>query len=325
MGTNISQCAGSSTEQEEFKRTVSFGNVEEKTATSSDNASIDTSKTIRIDSSRCENESLDSLQSPEHRMRSDSIESESSMNLINSMKACELDTASAVIQLLQYCESGNVASVRLLLSHCDALTEMLNDYHVCHVGDREMNITPLMLAAACGHPNIVNILLLVPFISANAVSNDSYGQTALHIAVSLGQLMCVQVLVACMKVDVNSRDHLEMTPLHVATFGHFDEAIKLLLERKDINCGLQDANGNNILHIGAINSDASAVKSIIQHASMIDFNEICRYGSQQTTRDAGSGSMRRPSMGESLQLLTDVSTTRNIKTLGYKDVLAVYV
>lgn len=299
MGTNLSQCAGSLTKQEyEIRADV--------TGISSDNATIDSIRTIRADSYRYESDTANSHHTPEYRMRSDSIESESSIILLNSMNTSELDTGTAVVQLLHYCESGNGASVRLLLSHCDALNEVLNDYHMCHVGDREMNITPLMLAAACGHPHIVHTLLISQNILANAISNDSYGQTALHIAVSLGQLMCVQVLVASMKVDVNSRDNLEMTPLHVATFGHFDEAIRLLLEREDINCGLQDANGNSVLHIGAINGDPSALKSIIQHASMIDFNNICCYGNQPSIR--GTSSIQRPSLGGSLQLLVDVSS-----------------
>ena len=296
MGTNLSQCAGSLIKEDYVIK------VDNRTGISSDDATIDSIKTIRADSTRYESDGANSLHTPEYRMRSDSIESESSIILLNSMNTSELDTETAVVQLLHYCESGNGASVRLLLSHYDALSEMLNDYHMCHVGDREMNITPLMLAAACGHPHIVNALLVSPHILANSISNDSYGQTALHIAVSLGQLMCVQVLLASMKVDVNSRDHLEMTPLHVATLGHFDEAIRLLLEREDINCGLQDANGNSVLHIGAINGDPIAVKSIIQHASMIDFNEICCYGNQPS-------SVQRSSLGRSLQLLIDVSST----------------
>ena len=168
-----------------------------------------------------------------------------------------------------------------------------------------MNITPLMLAAACGHPHLVELLLLTPSVLINAKSNDGHGQTALHIAVSLGQLKCVQVLVNNSEVDVNARDSLEMTPLHGATFGHFDAAIKLLLKRSDINCGLQDSNGNNILHIGAISTNVEAVKSIIQHASMTDFHEICRFEDQSPAHNTSG--MRRPTIGGSLKSLTDVS------------------
>lgn len=224
---------------------------------------------------------------------------------LNSPSPRAPETMTAINDLLSLCESGNGPSLSYLLDNHEILKEVINDYHECHVGDRQMNITPLMLAAACGHPHIVEEFLVVPSVQVNLKSGDIYGQTAVHIAVSLGQLQCVQALAASSNVDINAIDTLQMTPLHVATYGRFDEAIELLLERYDVNCGLQDSNGNNIFHIGALSNNVSAIKSILKHASMIDFCEIYRYGDHSPSEDLSY--LRRPDMGNTLRLLTEVT------------------
>ena len=311
MGVNLSQCSGSHTELDQVReaKCSPADIVESITDTSSEDESANSSRPVQIspnhDENRPESCPMETPQSEEFRIRSDSMESETSPDILKSIDISDLSVSYAMNELLRYCESGNCGAVRLLLGRYNELLEMLNDYHDCHIGDREMNITPLMLAAACGHADLVDLLLLTPSVLINAKSNDGHGQTALHIAVSLGQLKCVQVLVNNSKVDVNALDSLEMTPLHGATSGHFDGAIELLLQRNDINCGLQDSNGNNILHIGAISTNVQAVKSIIQHASMTDYNEICRYEDQSVARNAIP--MRRPMIGGSLKSLTDVS------------------
>lgn len=317
MGTGQSRCAGSP-QDIVYEKKINII-VEERTGISVDSESSDSDKTRRNTLAKDEtdmrepSESLDSpdfrIESPFYRNRSTSMESESSMDIMKSLIISQADISTATVNLLQFCESGSATTVRLLLDHHSQLNVMLNDYHFCNVGDREMYITPLMLAAACGHAHIVDLFLMTPSVFVNAKSNDAYDQTALHIAVSLGQLRCVHALVANLNVDVNIRDGLEMTPLHVAINNRFDEAVKLLLGRRDIDCGLQDCNGNNILHIGAMSNDVAALKSIIQHVSSTDLSDASRYEENSSDDNSpGCPPARRPAMGETLKQLTDVST-----------------
>ena len=307
MGSKISHRAGLSQDVKCSKNPPSIQTAttsDEKTRISSDNLSSNSSKSIEEVSPN--GPDAGSVQQPfqyTRRLELTRAVPEHTIRL-SSPSLHDLQTTSAMNDLLSLCETGNGATVLQLLGSNEMMKEIINDYHDCHVEDRHMNITPLMLAAACGHPHVVEELLLAPCVLPNQESGDSYGQTALHIAVSLGQLKCIQAFVACQNVDVNARDNLQMTPLHIATYGHFDEAIELLLGRHDIDCGVQDANGNNIFHIGALSNNVNAVKSIIKHTCMVDFSEICRYGDLSPSEDLSD--VRKPTMGETLRQLTEV-------------------
>lgn len=276
---------------------------DEKTRISSDNLSSNSSKSVE-DASPTE-VGTGPVQSFQYMRRSELTRALSEHTIrLSSPSLHDLQTTTAMNDLLSLCETGRGASVSQLLESSQIMKDIINDYHDCHVEDRHMNITPLMLAAACGHSHVIEELLLAPCVLTNLESGDSYGQTALHIAVSLGQLKCIQAFVACQNVDINARDNLQMTPLHIATYGRFDEAIELLLGRQDIDCALQDSNGNNIFHIGALSNNVNAVKSIIKHTCMVDFTEICRYGDLSPSEDLSD--VRKPTMGETLRQLTEV-------------------
>jgi ankyrin repeat protein len=315
MGSNFSHTARCSQDVRYEKGRKAPSTSEEKTGISSENLSSKSEVNLKYIHPVVDFEPMESFQYLKRSELTGSL-SEYSIRLSSpSLNSQDLsspipyaaDTMTAINHLLSLCESGNGPSLSYLLENHDVLNEVINDYHECHVGDRQMNITPLMLAAACGHPNIVEEFLVIPSVQLNVKSGDIYGQTAVHIAVSLGQLKCVQALAASPNVDINAVDNLQMTPLHVATYGRFDEAIELLLERNDVDCSLQDSNGNNIFHIGALSNNVSAVKSILKYASTIDFCEIYRYGDHSPSEDLSH--LRRPDMGNTLRKLTEVLRT----------------
>jgi Ankyrin repeats (3 copies) len=315
MGSKFSHSARCSQDVRYEKGRKAPSTSEEKTGISSENLSSKSEVNLKnihpvVDFEPMESfqylkrsELTGSLSEYSIRLSSPSLNSQD----LSSPSPYAADTMTAINDLLSLCESGNGPTLSYLLDNHDVLNEVINEYHECHVGDRQMNITPLMLAAACGHPHIVEEFLVVPSVQLNLKSGDIYGQTAVHIAVSLGQLKCVQALAASPNVDINAVDTLQMTPLHVATYGRFDEAIELLLERNDVDCSLQDSNGNNIFHIGALSNNVSAIKSILKHASMIDFCEIYRYGDHSPSEDLSH--LRRPDMGNTLRQLTEVPRT----------------
>lgn len=312
MGAKFSHLARCPQDVKYEKGRQASSTSEEKTGISSENLSSKSEVNLENIHSAEDFEPMESFQYLKRSELTGSV-SEYSIRLnspslnsqdLNSPSVQASDTLTAINDLLSLCESGNGPSLSYLLENHDILNEVINDYHECHVGDRQMNITPLMLAAACGYPHIVEEFLVVPSVQLNLKSGDIYGQTALHIAVSLGQLKCVQALAASPNVDINAVDTLKMTPLHVATYGRFDEAIELLLERSDVDCGLQDSNGNNIFHIGALSNNVTAIKSILKYASMTDFCEIYRYGDHSPSEDLSY--LRRPDMGSTLRQLTEV-------------------
>ena len=307
MGTKISQFAGSQLDvvlKKSPRIVKTFSSSEEGTRNSSENVSYDSP---RLSPSSLH---LDPTELFQYRRRPDQGKSSSDYSVrLNSPSSYEVDTATMINELLSLCESGNGSSITDLLEQGEMPEEFINSCHDCYVGDRQMNLTPLMLAAACGHPHIVVEFLASQAVLVNARSEDMYGQTALHIAVSLGQLKCIEVLAAHANVDVNITDTLGMTALHVAAYGNYDEAIELLLERKDISCEIQDSHGNNVFHIGAISNNVSSIKLIIRHAAMVDFGEICRYGDMVDLCDS-----KRPAMGEALRQLTEVKRCASLKS-----------
>lgn len=299
MGTKISQFAGTQLDvvlKKSPRIVKTFSSSEEGTRNSSENVSYDSP---RLSPSSLH---LDPTELFQYRRRPDHGKSSSDYSVrLNSPSSYEVDTGTMINELLSLCESGSGSSIIDLLEHGEIPEEFINSYHDCYVGDRQMNLTPLMLAAACGHPHIIVEFLASRSVFVNARSEDMYGQTALHIAVSLGQLKCIEVLAAHANVDINATDTMGMTPLHLAAYGNYDEAIELLLERGESSCEIQDSNGNNVFHIGAMSSNVSAIKQIIRHAAMVDFGEICRYGDTVDLSDS-----KRPAMGEALRHLTEV-------------------
>lgn len=102
-------------------------------------------------------------------------------------------------------------------------------------------LSPLKLAAICGHASVVSYLL--DRTLAEADHRDSTGRTPLSWAASEGHEDVVARLMATMLVDVDSADERGRTPLHwAASRGH--AAIKeLLLGAAKADAHSQDARG----------------------------------------------------------------------------------
>jgi uncharacterized protein len=91
--------------------------------------------------------------------------------------------------------------------------------------------TPLMLAAAQGHTDIIVALLRK---GADASLHNDQGETALHQAAHGGHLGVIEALLAT-GAHVDARDNGGSTPLMCATFGgHANVAMALLASGADI-------------------------------------------------------------------------------------------
>ena len=146
--------------------------------------------------------------------------------------------------------AGNVEVVKTLLSydHCDvnvegqwgrtALHAACQNGHVACIhelmtGGAQVNvndcykITPLHVAAAHNHPNVVTTLVDVYKASINAA--NMHGCTALHDAAHQGSTEVARVLVSNPQCDVTIRTSDGKTAEDIARDeGHFDDIVRLI-------------------------------------------------------------------------------------------------
>ena len=91
-------------------------------------------------------------------------------------------------------------------------------------------------------------------MGSNIDAADCNGNTALHLAVSHGQIACVEALLARKPVpNINAKNGREETPLHLASRFKLDvtneklsQCCELLLE-KEADCNMIDFYGNTPL------------------------------------------------------------------------------
>ncbi|XP_028967082.1 ankyrin repeat and KH domain-containing protein mask [Galendromus occidentalis] len=105
----------------------------------------------------------------------------------------------------------------------------------------ERGWTPLHLAAAYGHTDIVKFLCSE---GAHIRALDPTGYTSMHVAAMNGNDACLQVLLK-MGADVDNEASDGFTPLHLATLNNHADCVKTLLTW-GANMGREDALGRTI-------------------------------------------------------------------------------
>jgi serine/threonine protein kinase len=103
-----------------------------------------------------------------------------------------------------------------------------------------------------------------PPVDINARSVD--GRTALHVATSIGQRDCVELLLDA-GASVDARTDAGLTALHVACQRGHSEVASLLLVKNSAQCCVVDAAGNSPLHIAAANGHKELVLLLLEHSS----------------------------------------------------------
>jgi ankyrin repeat protein len=127
-------------------------------------------------------------------------------------------------------QAGDLESAKLLLPKTKGGMNVKGDW----------DMTPLFFAAQKGKANIVEYLLNN---GADANIQDSYKDFPLHTAAEIGDIGSIKLLVRKTTGGVNTKGHMEKTPLSIAVRkGHVD-AVKWLLEN-GADATTLDADGN---------------------------------------------------------------------------------
>lgn len=110
-------------------------------------------------------------------------------------------------------------------------------------------LTPLSVAAWEGHSNIVTLLLNMSSIDVNAIDSDGIG--ALFGAVLRGHKNIVRQLLHHKGINVNIATITGLTPLHIAVQAGDKEMVELLLNHPEINVKAVEKKELTPFHVAA--------------------------------------------------------------------------
>ncbi|WP_419420461.1 ankyrin repeat domain-containing protein [Legionella sp. D16C41] len=134
---------------------------------------------------------------------------------------------------------------------------ILMQLDLINIPDHDGN-TPLHIAAACGHSDMVQ-LLLANGVDTNVVNNE--GITPLHVAAYKGHINIVQMLLNT-GTDLNVANQTGDTPLHLAAAEGHEEIVKMLLA-KDIDVNVSNKKNATPLLWAVKNGHVNIVQMLL--------------------------------------------------------------
>ncbi|XP_067652079.1 putative ankyrin repeat protein RF_0381 [Haliotis asinina] len=165
------------------------------------------------------------------------------------------DTGSNGLHLA--CSKGRLEVVKYIIS------QNIVDINCRGLGKK----TAAMIAAGCGHKEVVELLVEN---GADLSLACASGSNILHLACSRGRLEVVKYILSQNIVDINSRGLKKKTPvMNAAESGHKD-VVELLVE-KGANLSLACDTGSNILHFTCSKGRLEVVKYILSQ-NILDIN-----------------------------------------------------
>lgn len=174
----------------------------------------------------------------------------------------------AIELLFTYCEDGNADNLLLLMNQFSGLDHELNSSHWCYVESILMEVTPLQLAAMCGHASVVSLLMKHSILDVNA-KDTVYLMTALHLAVVFNHPQIVALMISDDRFDPNARNVDGKTPISLAVEQTNEGLVEIMLKLcPAIDLRLKDFDGNNVYHAVAKHPNVAILQSLI------DFFEI---------------------------------------------------
>ena len=122
-------------------------------------------------------------------------------------------------------------------------------------------IRPLVLAASCGNPEIVKLLINIPGININ--DTDENNRSAIFTAVQGGHIECLKLLLTKPEVDTNLASNEGVTPLMVATTNKHLECLRILLTSPKTDVNKAGYDGSTPLHEAAKNGYTDCIKLLL--------------------------------------------------------------
>ncbi|CAB1097112.1 unnamed protein product [Ectocarpus sp. CCAP 1310/34] len=159
-------------------------------------------------------------------------------------------------EIHHYAQAGDVEEVRrCLLAGFNKVDEV-----------DELGCTPVHLAGAMGHTNVVK--LLVEEHRAAVDARDGALCTPLHAASEGGHPVVVELLLR-LGAEVDARNGKQQTPLHYACgYGQMEAAQQLVIRGASV--GAQDAKGNTPLHLACGLAGTDVVRLLLAHGSPLN-------------------------------------------------------
>ena len=143
--------------------------------------------------------------------------------------------------------------------------------------------TPLLIAAARGNTEIVNLLLSKPDIDVNkceqvmCIGERTKGRTPLYFAAWHGHTEIVKLLLDYPGIDVNKAQYYNRkTPLNIAATNGRTEIVKLLLNFPGIDVNKADYDNKTPLNNAVTNGRTEIVKLLLDYPG-IDVNKADMY------------------------------------------------
>lgn len=136
----------------------------------------------------------------------------------------------------------------------------------CSVNQQDhQGMSPLHIAAELGDPMILQFLIEK---GAKVTTLTTDYETPLHLAALNGHVECLNTLLRCTHIHVDTKDKFGSSSLHLAVKkSHFDVARRLLERGADIHA--KDASLSTPLHYAAMVGDARMCKLLIGHRSFV--------------------------------------------------------
>lgn len=192
-----------------------------------------------------------------------------------STKVPEVDLSKALDQIFLLCETGIAATIQFIFDSHPGVEMLINERKTCHIADTSMELTPLQLAAACGHGEAIKTVCSNHHTLVN-VADPVFSMTALHLAVHLGQIFAVEALCKDNRVEVDEKTVEGKTAMHIAVSHEYSGIVETILRlHPNIDLRIKDFDGNNVFHLAAIHPNVKIMTLLANHASLV--NLYCDY------------------------------------------------
>ncbi len=96
-------------------------------------------------------------------------------------------------------------------------------------------------------------------------TKDALGRTPLHLAAFYGRVKIIELLIAS-GADINAKDHTDMTPLHAAAISGGRQSVQLLLD-KQADIGARTEAGQTALHLAAATGQPKLSRFLIERGA----------------------------------------------------------